>query len=147
MRPDALHGRVRGLRIGQAAEPGTEVDAGQAMRLLVLADGSRRAVDGAIAAAAAPGATPADKAAGEEVARCARVLTAAAGPFDALVVELRASLSSGRQARIYGRQAAALEAFAVCAARAAGAAGTSGGLLGAIVGTAGPAAAALLVAR
>jgi hypothetical protein len=140
---------ARTLRVGQAAGPEAAVDAGQAFRLLVLADLASRFVDGAVALGERPGASAADKAAAVAVLGCADVLTRAAGPFDALVSELRASLSSGSPARISAAQAAALDAFVACAAAAERAyygARTRGGILEAIVGTAVPAAAALLVA-
>jgi hypothetical protein len=88
------------------------------MRLLVLADGSKRIVEEALAAGVAPRAGSRQTAAAEAVRRCAGALARAAGPFETLVAELRGSLGEARPARVTAAQARALETFARCAAAA-----------------------------
>jgi hypothetical protein len=127
------------------AEPSAVVSPDEAARLLGMADTAKGILEGALARAAAEGATDADRAAAAEVTKCIDALVRDAGPLAKITEELRSAASAKRPARITASQARAIETFASCASAAAAAGAPRGGILEAVAGIGLPAAGALLI--
>lgn len=148
-----MPGPVPGIPPMTTVPPGTilpprgAVDPAMAERLLSQADDAWASTELAILRGRRCGASEAEKEAAMRASECISIFTRSAGSLSAAMAELCAAKSQGRDARLTATQVAALEAIAACLSEGVPAAPTeSPGWLRAVVGTAVPAAAAVLIA-